>query len=65
MLGVTEILELHWQCGVEDVNASTLLVGHVMMQRKECSQDHLEIQLQGTRAPPFSHCKPSMSAAVM
>jgi len=45
MLGVTEILELHRQCGVEDVNASTLLVGHVMMQCKECSQDHLAIQL--------------------
>jgi len=45
-LGVAEILELCQQCSVEDINTSTLLVGHMMTERKECSQDHLEIQLQ-------------------
>jgi len=47
MLGVAKDLELHRQsCSVKDINASTLLVGLMMTERKKCSQHHLEIQLQ-------------------
>jgi len=46
MLGVAEDLELHRQCSVKDIDASTLLVGLMMTERKKRSQHQLEIQLQ-------------------
>jgi len=42
VLGVAEILELCRQCSVEDIDTSTLLVGHMMTECKECSQDQLQ-----------------------
>jgi len=41
-----QILELCRQCGVEDIDTSTLLVGQMMTERKECLQNHLAVQLQ-------------------
>jgi len=45
MPGVAEIAELSWS-RLEDLDTSTLLVGLMMTESKECSQNHLEIQLQ-------------------
>jgi len=45
MLGVEEALELSGS-RFEDVDAYTLLVGLMMTESKECSQNHLEVQLQ-------------------
>jgi len=45
LLSVAEILELS-QRTVQDVDTSTLLVGFMMTESKECSKGHLEIHFE-------------------
>jgi len=52
MLGVAEILELSCSA-IKDVDTSTSLVGFMMTESKECSQNHLEVQFQRDKSSGF------------